>query len=151
MVSISPSEVPKILQLPPLDLSLSTATLSFRILIPTYSLFYSFIHRLFFWEERGHKILSKYCCIINHTSQLFSGTLFTWHVLINYYLAGTVLGPGDPHINKTWLLREDKRGLNKVWRKLKEKTITCAYGKYHKKVHIVGLVRWMGDSQADHG
>lgn len=120
MVSISPSEVPKILQLPPLDLSLSTVTLSFKILIPTYSPFYSFIHWLFLWGEKCRTkkdpwILCRYCCTINHPPQIFSCALFTKHVLSNYYRSGTVLGTGgDSQINKTWLMRENKCGLNKV-------------------------------------
>lgn len=156
MVSISPSEVPKILQLPPLDLFLSTATLSFRILIPTYPrcvcvcvcVFFFFNSECFYEEKKitrkDQNILSKYCCIINHTSQLFSSASFTEHVLSNYFLSGTVLGPGDQHINKTQLIRKDKCGLNKVWgnrlQKLQERTITCTNGEYHKKVHVVGHV-----------
>lgn len=54
MVSISPSEVPKILQLPPLDLFPPTATLFLKILIPTIPCFilYSQIN---LWWEKGLK------------------------------------------------------------------------------------------------
>ena len=80
MVSISPSEVPKILQLPPLDLFPPTATLFLKILIPTIPALF-FIHRLIYDEKRAsrkhYKILSIYFCIITHTSLLFAG-MFIW-------------------------------------------------------------------------
>lgn len=69
-------------------------------------------------------------------------------------LIGTELGTGDLHINKTWLMREGERGLDKVWdnrlRTLKERRIACAYGEYHKKLHVVGFVGRIGVYQTDH-